>query len=110
MSGTIIITPENLVEASQYIQARVDEAVSIAKSYLATQQNAMGAQTWSGQGTQASNAVATQVAADLQKVLTGGGNLAQGLYKAAQIMAAGDFEDEQAYQSLFDGSGGAQSV
>lgn len=102
---TITVTPEMLMAASQHISGRIDEAEHIAKSYLATIENAIGPQTYSGAGSDASHQVATQVSADLAKTLTGGRSLANGLMKAAQIMASGDAEDDQHYRALFGGDG-----
>lgn len=107
---TVVITPDELVRVSQHIDARVEEAAGIARAYLATQENAMGAQTWSGDGTNASHLVATQVNNDLTKVLHGGGGLAKALAKAAAIMAAGDADDQQAYQQLHDPTSGATAT
>jgi uncharacterized protein YukE len=105
---TIKVTPELLRSTSQDIRANMEHAMSIAQGYLANQENVMNPATWSGQGVVASHITATEVSNDLNKVLTGGTRLAEGLAQAAALMESHEADSQTAFQSLF--GGGAQNV
>lgn len=104
-----IIVDANVLRAtSDKIQDHMQHAIAIAKGYLDNQENSMGAATWSGAGVVASHQTATQVTADLNKVLTGGTRLAEGLKQAAALMENHEADSQAAFQALF--GGGTQSV
>lgn len=98
---------EVLRSTATSIQNDMDRAQAIAAQYLNTQQNAMGGDSWSGGGALASNQTAMEVQDNLQKVLTGGTRLAEGLTQAAAIMESHEGDSAHAFTSLF---GGTQTV
>lgn len=100
----IKVTPEMLRNTSQAIQHDMEHATAVANSYLSNQQNVMGSDSWSGDAVVASNATAEQIHADLQKVLTGGQRLAEGLTQAAALMEAHESDGSHAFSSLFGGA------
>lgn len=101
---TIKVTPELLRSTSQDIQTNMEHAISIAKGYLANQENVMNPATWSGAGVVASHMTASEVANDLNKVLMGGTRLAEGLAQAAALMEGHEADSQTAFQSLFGGA------
>ena len=101
---TIKVTPEMLRSTSQDIQTNMEHAISIAKGYLANQENVMNPATWSGAGVVASHMTAGEVTNDLNKVLMGGTRLAEGLTQAAALMEGHEADSQTAFQSLFGGT------
>lgn len=104
MPVTIKVTPELLRNTASAIQNDMDHAQAVANQYLASQQNAMGGDTWSGGGAMASNQTAIEVENDLQKTLTGGTRLAEGLTQAAAIMESHEADSAHAFNALFGGN------
>lgn len=86
MADTIQVTPQMLRSTANDIQANMEQAMGIAKGYLANQENVMNPATWSGTGVVASHMTATEITNELNKVLTGGTRLAEGLVQAAALM------------------------
>lgn len=76
MADTIQVTPQMLRSTANDIQANMEQAMGIAKGYLANQENVMNPATWSGTGVVASHMTATEITNELNKVLTGGTRLA----------------------------------
>ncbi|GAT07625.1 MULTISPECIES: WXG100 family type VII secretion target [Mycolicibacterium] len=105
---SIVVTPELLRTTSDAITAHMETAQAIARGYLGNQENVMSSATWSGQAVNASHATATQLTSDLQKVLTGGTRLAEGLKAAAALMESHEADSTHAFQGLF--GAGAQTV
>lgn len=101
---TIKVTPELLRSTSQDIHTNMEHAISIAKGYMANQENVMNPATWSGAGVVASHMTAAEVTNDLNKVLMGGTRLAEGLSRAAALMEGHEADSQTAFQSLFGGS------
>lgn len=85
MADTIQVTPQMLRSTANDIQANMEQAMGIAKGYLANQENVMNPATWSGTGVVASHMTATEITNELNKVLTGGTRLAEGLVQAAAL-------------------------
>lgn len=85
MADTIQVTPQMLRSTANDIQANMEQAMGIAKGYLANQENVMNPATWSGAGVVASHMTATEITNELNKVLTGGTRLAEGLVQAAAL-------------------------
>lgn len=48
MADTIQVTPQMLRSTANDIQANMEQAMGIAKGYLANQENVMNPATWSG--------------------------------------------------------------
>ena len=86
---TIKVTPQLLRSTSHDIQANMEQAMAIAQGYLANQENVMNPATWSGAGVVASHMTATEVANDLNKVLTGGTRLAEGQGQLVDVTVSG---------------------
>ncbi|KAA1249111.1 WXG100 family type VII secretion target [Mycobacterium simiae] len=105
--NTIQVTPQMLRSTAHDIQANMEHAIGIANGYLANQENVMNPATWSGAGVVASHATATEVANDLNKVLTGGTRLAEGLVQAAALMESHEADSQAAFQALFGGGHGS---
>ncbi|HEX5256454.1 MAG TPA: WXG100 family type VII secretion target [Mycobacterium sp.] len=103
---TIKVTPEMLRDASNAIQQNMEHAIHIGQGYVGNHENVMNPSTWSGSAVTASYSTATQVQADLNKVLTGGTRLAEGLAKAAALMEGHEADSSHAFSALF----GAQSA
>lgn len=101
----IVVTPELLRTTSDAIVANMEHASAIANGYLANQENVMGA-AWEGAAVTASHATATQIHADLQKVLTGGTRLAEGLTAAAALMESHEDDSVTALSGVFGGGAG----
>lgn len=106
--ATIKNMTEVLRSTASSIQNDMDHAQAVANQYLATQQNAMGGDTWSGGGAIASSQTAAQVQESLQKILTGGTRLAEGLTQAAAIMESHEGDSAHSFTSLF--GAGAHTV
>jgi uncharacterized protein YukE len=106
--NSIVVDASVLRATSDKIQEHMEQAIAIAKGYLANQENVMSPATWSGAGVIASHATATEVTNDLNKVLTGGTRLAEGLKQAAALMENHEADSQHAFQALF--GGGAQNV
>lgn len=70
MADTIQVTPQMLRSTANDIQANMEQAMGIAKGYLANQENVMNPATWSGTGVVASHMTATEITNELNKVLT----------------------------------------
>lgn len=100
---SIKVTPELLRNTATAIQNDMDHSQAIAQQYLATQQNAMGNDAWSGGGADSSNVTAMHVQEELSKILNGGTRLAEGLTKAAAIMESHEQDGAHAFSSLFGG-------
>ncbi|MFY2858585.1 WXG100 family type VII secretion target [Mycobacterium sp. THU-M104] len=105
MSVTIKVTPHMLRDTSNAIQANMEHAIGIAQGYVANQENVMNPATWSGDAVTASHLTATEVAGDLNKVLTGGTRLAEGLTQAAALMEAHEADSAHAFTALFGQAG-----
>jgi uncharacterized protein YukE len=82
----------------------MEHAIAIAQGYLANQENVMNPSTWSGDAVVASHMTASEVSNDLNKVLTGGTRLAEGLKQAAALMEAHEADSQHAFRALFGGS------
>lgn len=65
------------------------------------------AATWSGTGVVASHMTATEITNELNKVLTGGTRLAEGLVQAAALMEGHEADSQTAFQALFGASHGS---
>lgn len=101
MADTIQVTPQMLRSTANDIQANMEQAMGIAKGYLANQENVMNPATWSGTGVVASHMTATEITNELNKVLTGGTRLAEGLVQAAALMEGHEADSQTAFQALF---------
>ncbi len=104
-SGTIQVTSQMLRDTSSHIQANMEHAIGIAQGYVANQENVMSPSTWSGDAVTASHVTATEVANDLNKILSGGTRLAEGLKQAAALMDAHEADSAHAFTSLFGHAG-----
>lgn len=107
MADTIQVTPQMLRSTANDIQANMEQAMGIAKGYLANQENVMNPATWSGTGVVASHMTATEITNELNKVLTGGTRLAEGLVQAAPLMEGHEADSQTAFQALFGASHGS---
>lgn len=107
MADTIQVTPQMLRSTANDIQANMEQAMGIAKGYLANQENVMNPATWSGAGVVASHMTATEITNELNKVLTGGTRLAEGLVQAAALMEGHEADSQTAFQALFGASHGS---
>lgn len=67
MADTIQVTPQMLRSTANDIQANMEQAMGIAKGYLANQENVMNPATWSGAGVVASHMTATEITNELNK-------------------------------------------
>ena len=101
---TIKVTPQLLRSTSHDIQQNMEHALSIARGYLANQEIVMNPATWSGAGVVASHITAVEVTNVLNKILTGGTRLAEGLMQAAALMESHEADSQTAFQSLFGGA------
>lgn len=106
---TIKVTPELLRNSASAIRNDMEHAQAVANQYLASHQNAVGADSWAGGGSDASGATAIEVQNSLAKTLTGGTRLAEGLTQAAAIMESHESDSQHAFNSLFGGNS-VQSV
>ena len=102
---TIKVTPQMLRDTSDAIQANMEHAMAIGQGYVANQENVMSPASWSGGAVTASYVTATEVAGDLNKVLTGGTRLTEGLNQAAALMEAHEADSTHAFNALFGGHG-----
>lgn len=100
---TIKVTPELLTTTSDALTGYMESATAIANGYLANQENVMGESTWNGEGVTSSHQTAVQVHEDLQKVLTGGTVLAEGLKQAAALMTSHEGDAAHSFSALFGG-------
>lgn len=107
MADTIQVTPQMLRSTANDIQANMEQAMGIAKGYLANQENVMNPATWSGAGVVASHMTATEITNELNKVLTGGTRLAEALVQAAALMEGHEADSQTAFQALFGASHGS---
>lgn len=98
---TIKVTPQMLRDTSNAIQANMEHAMAIAQGYVANQENVMNPSTWSGDAVTASHATATEVSNDLNKILSGGTRLAEGLNQAAALMEGHEADSTHAFNALF---------
>jgi uncharacterized protein YukE len=101
---SIVVDANVLRSTSDAIQAHMEHAIAIAQGYLANQENVMNPSTWSGDAVVASHMTASEVSNDLNKVLTGGTRLAEGLKQAAALMEAHEADSQHAFRALFGGS------
>ncbi|WP_067976780.1 WXG100 family type VII secretion target [Mycolicibacter icosiumassiliensis] len=101
--AAIVVTPELMRNTASKLSQHIEHAQAIANQYLADHENILSASTWDGAGSQASYATAGQVHQDLQKVLTGGHRLTEGLNQAAALMESHESHSEHAFHSLFGG-------
>ena len=97
----IKVTPELLRNTSQVLVTHMQTATAIAQQYLADQENVHSPTTWFGPGVVQSNMTASEVSADLQKVLMGGTRLAEGLNGAAALMESHEADSVHAFAALF---------
>lgn len=100
---TLKVGPEVLRNTASALRNDMDHAQAIANQYLVSHQNAVGADSWSGGGSDASGVTALEVENALQKLLTGGTRLADGLEAAAHIMEGHESDSAHAFNSLFGG-------
>lgn len=107
MASTIVVTPEMLRTTAAALQGHMEHATAIANGYLHNHENIMSSSTWAGAGVQSSYSTAAQIHADLQKILTGGTRLADGLNQAAALMESHESDASHSFLSLF---GGGQSA
>lgn len=103
--ATIVVTPEVLRSTAAAIQSDMEHATAVANGYLANQENVMGSGTWAGAGVQASYTTVEQIHADLQKVITGGTRLAEGLNQSAAMMESHEADSQHAFSGLFGAHG-----
>ena len=82
---SLIVTPEVLRTTQQAIESALEQATSIANGYLSTHEG-LGSAVWGGQAQLASVNTAGQINLELQKTITGGTRLANGLSQAASLM------------------------
>ena len=101
--AAIVVTPELMRNTASKLSQHIEHAQAIANQYLQDHENILSASTWDGAGSQASYATAGQVHADLQKILTGGHRLTEGLNQAAALMESHESHSEHAFHSLFGG-------
>lgn len=102
MADTIQVTPQMLRSTANDIQANMEQAMGIAKGYLANQENVMNPAS-----VVASHMTATEITNELNKVLTGGTRLAEGLVQAAALMEGHEADSQTAFQALFGASHGS---
>ncbi len=102
---TIKVTPQMLRDTSNAVQANMEHAIAIAQGYVANQENVMNPATWSGAAVTASHVTATEIAGDLNKILTGGTRLAEGLNQASALMEGHEADSTHAFNALFGGHG-----
>jgi uncharacterized protein YukE len=100
-AGQLIVTPEAMRTTSQNLDNAIQSVIATAHQYVSTHQDAM-AVVWSGDGAGSSMTTAGRIQEDLNKVMTGGQHLSEGLTKAASLMEA--HEAEQAH--TFNGFAG----
>lgn len=101
---SIVVDANMLRSTSDAIQANMEHAVAVVKGYLANQENVMNPATWSGDAVVASHRTAMQLSDDLNKILSGGTRLAEGLKQAAALMESHEADAQHAFASLFGGS------
>lgn len=101
--ASIVVTPELMRNTASKLSQHIEHAQAIANQYLHDHENILSASTWDGAGSQASYATAGQVHQDLQKILTGGHRLTEGLNQAAALMESHESHSEHAFHSLFGG-------
>ncbi|OBH99537.1 WXG100 family type VII secretion target [Mycobacterium sp. E2733] len=104
-SSTIQVSSQVLRDASNHIQANMEHAIAIAQGYIANHENVMNPSTWSGEAVTASHATAIEIQNDLNKVLSGGTRLAEGLKQAAALMEHHEADSSHAFSALFGGHG-----
>ena len=97
---TIKVNPEMLRNTAAAIQADIDHAQAIVNGYLANQENVLGSNTWSGDGSRASHGTASELQSQMSRALQGAHRLTEGLTQAAAIMESKDADDVTAYQGL----------
>lgn len=90
----VLVTGEQMRTVSQNITTALEQATTIAQQYVATHEDAMRV-TWDGGGAFSSMTTAARIQEDLNKIMTGGHHLAEGLVKAAALME--QHEEEQAH-------------
>ena len=101
--ASIVVTPELMRNTASKLSQHIEHAQAIANQYLHDHENILGASTWDGGGSKASFATAAQIHDDIQKVLTGGHRLTEGLNQAAALMESHESHSEHAFHSLFGG-------
>ena len=101
---TIQVTPQMLRDSANTIHANMEQAMAIGRGYIANHENVMAPGSWTGGAVTASYGTATEVAADLNKILTGGMRLTEGLRQAAAMMEAHEADSTHAFSSLFGAS------
>lgn len=108
MANTTVVTPELLRSTQQRIEARLQEAVTIANQYLSGHEDIIGATGWAGDAGTTSLSTAGHIHNDLNQIMTGGQRLAHGLGKAAVLMENHEADAAHNLNGVF--AGGAQSV
>lgn len=101
---SIRVDGDVLRSTSDAIQSHMEHAIAIAQGYLANQENVMNPATWSGDAVVASHVTASEVSNDLNKILTGGTRLAEGLKQAAALMEGHEADSQAAFRALFGGT------
>ncbi len=97
----LLVTPDQMRTVSNSIHSALEQAIAVATQYVNTHQDQMGA-TWGGMGATSSMTTAARIQEDINKIVTGGQHLADGLNNAAALMEA--HEEEQAH--TFNGFAG----
>lgn len=108
MANTTVVTPELLRTTQHRIEARLQEAVTIANQYLTGHENIIGGAGWAGDAGNTSLNTAGQIHHDLQQIMTGGQRLAHGLGQAAVLMENHEADAAHNLNGVF--GGGTQAV
>lgn len=101
--AAIVVTPELMRNTASKLAQHIEHAQAIANQYLHDHENILGASTWDGEGSKASFVTAGQIHEDIQKILTGGHRLTEGLNQAAALMESHEADSQHAFHSLFGG-------
>ena len=109
MAGTTVVTPDLLRSTKQKIEARLQEAATIAQQYLSGHENILSA-GWKGDAGTTSLSTAGEVEHDLQQIMTGGQRLAHGLAQTAVLMEHLEQDASHSLSNLSGMLGGAQST
>jgi WXG100 family type VII secretion target len=81
----LVVTPEVLRSTQQAIESALEHATAIKNGYLSNHE-ALAVAVWGGQAKTASVQTATEIDADMQKVINGATRLAHGLSQASSMM------------------------
>lgn len=108
MANATVVTPELLRSTQGRIEARLQEAATIANQYLSGHENIISATGWAGDAGSTSLNTAGQIHHDLQQMMTGGQRLAHGLGQAASLMENHEADALHDLNGVF--GGGTQAV